>query len=666
MLDFTGTNGNVSAISLSIDYDPDLMTFDSITNVHPDFTGIIPSTNNGTIGLAYSNTTGHDIDGKLLDLVFTYSGGFSGDLEFQGGCEIANGNLGVIAATFTDGSVAQVTPADGTVSMEDKVVQIGSSFGMPVDIIGSGTGTGSFEEVDAITLKVSYDEAQLAFDSIAEDAITGVVADAQDGILTITWTADEPSEVLDCNTSQHLFDISFVYYGGNAAVDFYPGCEIVSDLTILTTDYTNGSVTPDPNVDATVTIPDQLNVAEGPVSVPILADGIDETVGSISLNISYDEGTLTYVDTTENNISGWTVTSLSGGFLNLEWADDDGVTIAAGETLITLEFEYSVSGGIADVAFDPGSELKDTDLQTIPTTFEDGTVEPGDFDAMLTILSVGAEAGGQVSVPITGEGFGSTNVGSISLNLLYDDDFLTYVDTTEYLLNGWTVSGLAGGVINLEWNNTGGSTIADGDTLIALDFTVSSMYGTGALEFDAGCMLTDVSLDTIDLDYVDGVVGNLKVSGVLKYANAAGDRPMDNSKVYLMSSDGTQKLDSALTDASGNFEISGVAPGDYILDASTSISWGGVNIFDAFIVKANWMTFVSGTMAFEAADVNESSTVNPFDAFIIKNWWQTGTKTGWLAPDWIFDTPSIIVSNSNVSQDILGVCSGDANLSYIP
>ena len=130
---------------------------------------------------------------------------------------------------------------------------------------------------------------------------------------------------------------------------------------------------------------------------------------------------------------------------------------------------------------------------------------------------------------------------------------------------------------------------------------------------------------------------------------------------------GATVLDQDTTDASGNYEFTDVVDGSYTIDASTTIAWGGVNIVDALIIKVNSATFVPGTMTFIAADVNESTTVTIVDALIIKNWVGTGIKVAaWSAPDWIFDIPAITVVASNITQDIEGICSGDANASYIP
>jgi len=135
----------------------------------------------------------------------------------------------------------------------------------------------------------------------------------------------------------------------------------------------------------------------------------------------------------------------------------------------------------------------------------------------------------------------------------------------------------------------------------------------------------------------------------------------------LKTSDGLVTLASTITDANGYYEFLLVAPGDYMLDASTTKPWGGVNINDAIILANNLVSFVPGTLLFKAADVNQSGVVNINDAIIIANSIPPNTKvSAWTAPDWIFQKEIFNLSITDVYIDVLGVCSGDVNASYNP
>ena len=155
MNSFTGSNGNVAAITLTIEYDSDLMSFVSIENTDPLFTGSWSAYYNSitdklTITYFLLTGAGHDINGKLLDIKFNYLGGFSTDVTFDAiNCEIANNNMEIISTSYENGFVQQ-SPAYWTISMDSLIEPIGNTVNMPVTIINTGV-----DAVDAITLKVA-------------------------------------------------------------------------------------------------------------------------------------------------------------------------------------------------------------------------------------------------------------------------------------------------------------------------------------------------------------------------------------------------------------------------------------------------------------------------------------------------------------------------------
>lgn len=366
MLDFTGTDGDVAAITLTIEYDSDLLDFVSLENINATFSGSwLAQYNAGTdqLIITYFDLTGHDINGKLLDIKFDYVGGFSSDVMFdEDDCEIVNSSLETITASYEDGFVEQ-TGGEGTVSMYDISDTVGNTIEMPVTMVG----TGGFVAVDAITLVIGYDDDQLAFTGLVEDAITGVIANAQNGVLTITWTGT----ATNFTTLDTLFKMLFNYYGGDADLAFLPGCEISTSTTPIATDYVDGSVSP---LASTAALTIQSVGGDTSVSVPIVAADIIQTVGAITLNIAYDDTRLTYGSCTPNQLSGWVITGSVSGEITMEWSNSGGAIISDGN-LITMNFYYDTTmGGIANIGFDPGCELANTNLNTIPIAYTDGVV----------------------------------------------------------------------------------------------------------------------------------------------------------------------------------------------------------------------------------------------------------------------------------------------------
>jgi len=130
----------------------------------------------------------------------------------------------------------------------------------------------------------------------------------------------------------------------------------------------------------------------------------------------------------------------------------------------------------------------------------------------------------------------------------------------------------------------------------------------------------------------------------------------------LKTSDGLVTLASTITDANGYYEFLLVAPGDYMLDASTTKPWGGVDAIDAFVIYYNG-GLLTGLYAV-AADVDENGLIDAIDAFIV--YLENPSSSNWTAPEWIFENPIITVNVADVYQYIFGICSGDVDGSYNP
>jgi len=154
------------------------------------------------------------------------------------------------------------------------------------------------------------------------------------------------------------------------------------------------------------------------------------------------------------------------------------------------------------------------------------------------------------------------------------------------------------------------------------------------------------------------------ISGTLKYDNTAGT-PITFSKVFLKLN-GTS-IDSVYTDATGSFRFT-VDNGTYTLDASTSKTWGGVNTTDALQArKASIGQITLSGLRFKAADVNNSSSITSTDAlYIRKKGALSQVVTQWTIGEWLFENPTVVINNENVTQLFKAICSGDTNGSYTP
>jgi len=668
---------DVSAITLYMEFDSDLLDYTGITNT--TLTGTWVANYNAAIDkiiITYTAAPGYtnSPSGKLFDLQFYNKGGFSSYITFdEANCEIVE-FLTPIATTYTDGTVTQGASV-GTVSLDDLTEPIGNSIDMPVTIQGSGYGS-----VDAITLEVSFDETQLAFVSIDNSVLTGVVASANGGLLTINWTGTAQ----DFTSVTTIFDIDFVYYGGNAAVAFVPGCEITNSTNPLASSYVDGTVVPT-STTPTLTVSSVGGTPSGSVSVPIdAADFGSYQLGAMTLNLDFDISKLTYTGYTVQQLSGWVVNANGSGEINMQCSNTASSTLTDG-SVVTLIFNYDAGGGEAAVTFAPGSIATSVNLVTIPVTFVDGSV--ASYSATFTVTD-GTNPITDAVITFDGTTYAA---GLYSFNDLGNGTYAYSVSKTGYTTVTGNVIVSGSDVtepVTLQALYTVTFTVVDGasspitDAVIIFDGTT---YAAGTYVFSdlvnntyaysvskTGYTTVTGSVIVSGSNVTESIVLNalFSVSGVLKYANTTGAvRPITSSTVYLKTSDGLTTIATTTTNATGNFTFTNVTAGNYLLDASTTKARGGLTLADYAIVRAfvtNGTPVLAG-IYWTAADVNTSNTVTLADYAIIRNRVNTASTAGWLAANWIFLQSSITVSSANLTgANVTGICSGDVNASYTP
>ena len=151
------------------------------------------------------------------------------------------------------------------------------------------------------------------------------------------------------------------------------------------------------------------------------------------------------------------------------------------------------------------------------------------------------------------------------------------------------------------------------------------------------------------------------VSGSVLYNNSSKS-PLANVTVLL--SDGNTSL-TTTTDINGNYNFPTVAAGNYTITASKSDEWNGVNSIDALKIAKYFIgNETLDTLQKFAADVNNDNNINSLDALMIAKRF-VGLTNSFDKPDWVFQNPiSITVGNSNVTQNILGMATGDVDESY--
>jgi hypothetical protein len=155
------------------------------------------------------------------------------------------------------------------------------------------------------------------------------------------------------------------------------------------------------------------------------------------------------------------------------------------------------------------------------------------------------------------------------------------------------------------------------------------------------------------------------LSGTIVYDNTA-QSTLSNCQVSLLDGQGTA-VQTATTNASGQYSFSLVPAGTYTISTATGRTWGGVNSTDALNVARHFSnTQLLAGIRVNVADVNASNSINATDALQISRR-TVSLISSFAAGNWYFQRPSVTLSGGSVQQAaIKGLCVGDVNGSFNP
>lgn len=155
------------------------------------------------------------------------------------------------------------------------------------------------------------------------------------------------------------------------------------------------------------------------------------------------------------------------------------------------------------------------------------------------------------------------------------------------------------------------------------------------------------------------------ITGKITYDDTLNPhQTLSDVDLYLTTANGEPE-DSTTTDQNGEYVFEYLSSGDYYLQPSTNKTWGGGNSTDALRIMQHFVNLynLSG-LKLKAADVNGSGYVNAMDALYVAQRFVLLINS-FPAGDWIFESDSITINNSNVSLNLKGLCTGDVDGSYI-
>jgi hypothetical protein len=234
-----------------------------------------------------------------------------------------------------------------------------------------------------------------------------------------------------------------------------------------------------------------------------------------------------------------------------------------------------------------------------------------------------------------------TAVGPIGYNLNYAQDMEFDLETGDLFIAAYGGSGTG----NLRW----------------VDLTTGTSYFIDWFGAGSG---TGGELSGFAIPYGNMLSGN--VSYVDQLVPPTAGTTMDNTPVSI---EAGGVMRTAYTDCNGDYMFTGL-DGTYNMSASTTKPMGGLSMNDVQYVRqkvtgqAPGNTLLTGIYAL-AGDVDLSGLpLNMNDVQFMRQEF-TGQTPGY-SMFWIFDEPTVVVSGSDVTQDLDAISAGDVDGSYAP
>lgn len=485
---FTGANA-IGAITLKIGFNPNVATYTGvsggiITN------GIYANNPNGNeIVISWAEVTSASVNGVAFSLNFNYTGGIS-PLTFNQECDISNGSGIKIQTTFLNGAITQPSLSTSATIATQQGMWSGVN---EVAVLFSGfPTTPTNAKVSAINLNISYNANSLQFVGI--DGLTNAIANASNGIITIVWSGTTPIDLNLVNLK-----LKFNYLGGTSILGF-TGVNIITNANgvQIPANLASGSITQGTS-SAVVDIADNVTVINNLATVPVSFTGFTSNQGSVSMNIAYNNSSLTFLGT--QGISGL-VSNASNGIIHLTWSNQAGANISGFDLL------FNYIGGSSNLEFTGINQISNTLGVVIPVTYTNGSVAQSSTAINVNLGNTSLTSGSNlVSVPLTLSG-NVASVYSTTMYVNYDYAKLTYLGvenapsglianqnpTTKtiiisYANNGTSIPLVSGKLLNLKFNFNGGI----GNCDVPVYFTTYNSNASSFSNLTGGVVLANLS-----------------------------------------------------------------------------------------------------------------------------------------------------------------------------
>ncbi|MCX6271601.1 MAG: cohesin domain-containing protein [Bacteroidetes bacterium] len=415
------------------------------------------------------------------------------------------------------------------------------------------------------------------------------------------------------------FPDNYLYSGSISADGWSPGpTEILANHTV-----------PQPvPLNITATLGDAVACPGDEIVIPVNVAGLVD-VHAFNIAINYDNSVVSYINYSDVNdliMPGFLQVYWTGSQIRIAWIDLQPLNIGSG-LLMNLHFTYL--GGTGAFSFSTGESLfADFAGNVIPTTFVNSSVQ-SQTGPVITQQPV------DVVIPENSNtSFSVMATGATSYK--------------------WQVKETTG-----TWNDVPSATPYSGEATSTLAITGAPASFDGNLY---RCVVTGNCGQSLAVTSNPALLRFCyDIDGVISYANAFFT-PLDHVTVTL--NPGNVIITS---DAGGHYEFTCLLPGTYTIDVTCNKPWGGATDDDVTKIQDHYCNVpppLTGIYLL-AAYVDNDNFVGGMDAVMVKQR-ILNLLSSFPRGDWVFERPVITLTNSDVTQNILGLCVGDVDGSYIP
>ncbi|MET0753818.1 MAG: carboxypeptidase regulatory-like domain-containing protein, partial [Pyrinomonadaceae bacterium] len=271
----------------------------------------------------------------------------------------------------------------------------------------------------------------------------------------------------------------------------------------------------------------------------------------------------------------------------------------------------------------------------------------------------------QFLAPINVDDTTGRGILSYDFTLTYNPAVVTpvQVETAGTLSGGWTITtnGSSGTLVVSGFNI---APLSGSGTLLNVRFVASGGIGTSSnlnlpgFAFNEGIPCVNVSNGLVTI--ISGTV-----SGKITYANAPVTTPVSNTTVNAA---GSIPL-STMTDANGDYSLSGFGAGAYTITPSKTNQINGISNLDATTVAQHVVGFIAlNTTQQIAADVTGNGTITSLDAAYIAQFVVNISNPG-VTGIWRFIPPNRVYPNvmaNSTAQDYSAILMGEVTGNWNP